>query len=60
MCFAANVEAEFRAYHLLSLIGQHGKFKGDQQAFISMLQACNSRFLADGLIWHDVFWLLCA
>lgn len=32
-------EAEFRAYHLLSLMGQHGKFKGDQQAFLSMLQA---------------------
>lgn len=31
-------EAEFRAYHLLSLMGQHGKFKGDQQAFLSMLQ----------------------
>lgn len=33
-------EAEFRAYHLLSLMGQHGKFKGDQQGFLSMLQAC--------------------
>lgn len=32
-------EAEFRAYHLLSLMGQHGKFKGDQQGFLSMLQA---------------------
>ncbi|KAI7840763.1 hypothetical protein COHA_005577 [Chlorella ohadii] len=35
----AQHEAEFRAYHLLSLMGQHGKFKGDQQAFLSMLQA---------------------
>lgn len=31
-------EAEFRAYHLLSLMSQHGKFKGDQQAFLSILQ----------------------
>ncbi|KAL4433632.1 hypothetical protein ABPG75_000073 [Micractinium tetrahymenae] len=35
----ARNEAEFRAYHLLGLMGQHGKFKGDQQAFLSMLQA---------------------
>jgi len=32
-------EAEFRTYHLLSLMAQHGKFKGDQQAFLSTLQA---------------------
>ena len=32
-------EAEFRAYHLISLMASHGKFKGDQQAFLSMLQA---------------------
>lgn len=31
-------EAEFRAYHLLSLMAQHGKFKGDQQSFLSTLQ----------------------
>jgi hypothetical protein len=31
-------EAEFRVYHLLSLMAQHGKFKGDQQAFLSTLQ----------------------
>lgn len=37
-CRAFPAEAEFRAYHLLSLMGQHGKFKGDQQAFLSMLQ----------------------
>lgn len=52
-------EAEFRAYHLLSLMGQHGKFKGDQQAFLSMLQvssACptavgQSHRLADFCCW---------
>lgn len=38
------VEAEFRAYHLLSLMGQHGKFKGDQQAFLSMLQVHHVAF----------------
>lgn len=38
--FLLIAEAEFRAYHLLSLMGQHGKFKGDQQAFLSMLQVC--------------------
>jgi hypothetical protein len=32
-------ESEFRAYHLLSLMSQHGKFKGDQQGFLSMLQS---------------------
>ena len=32
-------EPEFRAYHLLSLMAQHGKFKGDQQAFLSTLQS---------------------
>jgi hypothetical protein len=32
-------EPEFRAYHLVSLMAQHGKFKGDQQAFLSTLQA---------------------
>lgn len=32
-------EPEFRAYHLLSLMAQHGKFKGDQQAFLATLQA---------------------
>ncbi len=32
-------EPEFRAYHLLSVMAQHGKFKGDQQAFLSTLQA---------------------
>ena len=31
-------EAEFRAYHLLSLMAGHGKFKGDQQAYLSTLQ----------------------
>lgn len=34
-----NTEPEFRAYHLLSLMAQHGKFKGDGQAFLSTLQA---------------------
>ncbi|KAK2080479.1 hypothetical protein QBZ16_000332 [Prototheca wickerhamii] len=34
-----QTEAEFRAYHLLSLMAQHGKFKGDGQAFLSTLQA---------------------
>ena len=32
-------EPEFRSYHLLSLMSQHGKFKGDQQGFLSMLQS---------------------
>jgi len=32
-------ESEFRSYHLLSLMSQHGKFKGDQQAFLSTLQS---------------------
>lgn len=41
-------EAEFRAYHLLSLMGQHGKFKGDQQAFMSMLQVRGGRGGAAG------------
>jgi nuclear mRNA export protein SAC3 len=31
-------EPEFRAYHLLSLMGEHGKYKGDQQAFLSTMQ----------------------
>lgn len=35
----AQNEAEFRTYHLVSLMAQHGKFKGDQQAFLSTLQA---------------------
>lgn len=39
LCVRVCAEAEFRAYHLLSLMGQHGKFKGDQQGFLSMLQA---------------------
>lgn len=49
MCIhGMSAEAEFRAYHLLSLMGQHGKFKGDQQAFLSMLQV---RMCASGLLW---------
>eukprot|EP00887_Chlorella_sp_A99_P005900 scaffold1.g5900.t1 len=32
-------EAEFRAYHLLTLMAQHGKFGGSRQAFLSNLQA---------------------
>lgn len=32
-------EAEFRAYHLISLMASHGKFKGDQQAFLSTLNS---------------------
>ena len=32
-------EPEFRAYHLISLMSQHGKFKGDQQAFLSTLHS---------------------
>lgn len=34
-----NAESEFRSYHLLSLMSQHGKFKGDQQAFLSTIQS---------------------
>jgi hypothetical protein len=41
----APAEAEFRAYHLLSLMGQHGKFKGDQQGFLSMLQVSVWRYM---------------
>lgn len=36
-------EAEFRSYHLLSLMSQHGKFKGDQQGFLSTLQSLRQR-----------------
>ena len=35
-------EAEFRAYHLISLMASHGKFKGDQQAFLSTLYSLRS------------------
>jgi hypothetical protein len=32
-------EPEFRAYHLLSLMAGHGKFRGDQRAFLGALRA---------------------
>ncbi|KDD73956.1 SAC3/GANP/Nin1/mts3/eIF-3 p25 family protein, partial [Helicosporidium sp. ATCC 50920] len=47
-------EAEFRAYHLLSLMAQHGKFKGDQQSFLSTLQGLR----ADVRSAAPVLWVL--
>ncbi len=47
-------EAEFRTYHLLSLMAQHGKFKGDQQAFLSTLQALRPEVRGS----HMVQWAL--
>jgi len=47
-------EPEFRAYHLLSVMAQHGKFKGDQQAFLSTLQALRADVRED----ERVRWVL--
>ncbi|GAB4823215.1 hypothetical protein N2152v2_010261 [Parachlorella kessleri] len=33
-----DTEPEFRAYHLLSLMSQHGKFKGDQQVYLGTIK----------------------
>ena len=45
-------ESEFRSYHLLSLMSQHGKFKGDQQAFLSTLQSLRQEVRdSDSIQW---------
>ena len=36
-----GAEPEFRAYHLLSLMSQHGKFKGDQQVYLGTIKVGN-------------------
>lgn len=50
----ATAESEFRAYHLLSLMSQHGKFKGDGQAFLSTLQALRPEIATS----HHILWVL--
>ena len=35
---AAAIEAEFRAYHLLLLMGSHGRFKGSTSQFVTSMQ----------------------
>ena len=47
-------EAEFRAYHLLSMMSQHGKYKGDQQSFLSTLQGLRPNVLSSA----HVQWVL--
>ena len=34
----AAIEAEFRAYHLLTLMGDHGRFKGSKGQVVTSLQ----------------------
>jgi len=50
LIFISSVEAEFRSYHLLSLMARHGKFKGDQQAFLSTLQGLRPEVRGSPLI----------
>ena len=47
---AAPREAEFRAYHLLSMMGRHGKYAYNPAVYLAAVQVCSLLQTAGGVI----------